>query len=96
MDNLSDGSVADGQTRLFHSVFLHLLTCQIFSGYMKFLILRITADLDDFHTVQQGPGDGLRGVGRGDEQHLGQINGDLHIVIPESHVLLSVQDLQKG
>ena len=63
---------------------------------MELLILRIAVYLDHLHAVQEGTGNGLRGIGRSDKEHLGQINGNLHIVIPESDILLPVQHLQKG
>ena len=36
------------------------------------------------------------GVGRRDEQHVGQVKGQLHEVVPEGGVLLCVQHLQQG
>ena len=37
----------------------------------------------------------LRGIGSGDEQHIGQVEGQLQEVVPEGGVLLSVQHLQQ-
>ena len=34
-------------------------------------------------------------VGRGDEEHLAQVEGDLEVVVGEGAVLLRVQDLQQ-
>ena len=63
---------------------------------LKFLLVGIAVQLDDLHPVQQGPWDGLCGIGSGHEQHIGQVEGHLQEVVPEGGVLLSVQHLQQG
>src|SRR4029453_17952111 len=51
---------------------------------------------DDLHAVQQRAGDGLEHVGGGQEQHVGQVEVDLQVVVPEGVVLGRVQHLQQG
>ena len=45
--------------------------------------------------VEQGPGDGVDHVGRGDEQHLGQVEVHLEVVVPEGVVLGRVEHLEQ-
>ena len=63
---------------------------------MELFIFRVAADLNHFHTVQKRPWNGLGGIGGGNEKHLGQIQRNLHIVVPEPYVLFSVKHFQKG
>ena len=95
VDDLFQGLIADGELSFIQSVPLQLLGHQVVPGNMEFFIFRIAGYLDHLHTVQKGTGDGLGGIGCGDKENAGKIQGDLHIVIPELHVLLSVQDLKK-
>ena len=62
---------------------------------MKLFIFGITVDLNDLHTIQQRPWDGLGSIGSRNEKNLRKIHGNLHIVIPESHILPTVKHLQK-
>ena len=75
---------------------LHLLGQQVALRNLKLLLVGVAGQLDDLHPVQQGPGDGVGGVGGGDEQHVGQVEGHLQEVVPEGAVLLHVQHLQQG
>ena len=81
---------------MVQTVFLQLLGQQVFLCDVELLIGGIAGHLDDLHTVQQRAGDIPGGVGRGDEKHLGKIDGDLHIVIAEMAVLFTVQHLKKS
>ena len=62
---------ADNQLALFQTVGLHLLGNQMLLGNVLLLILRVAADLDDLHPVQQGPGNSPQVIGCGNEKHLG-------------------------
>ncbi len=95
-DHLPDGAVGHLQLGPLQAVALQLLGQQVALGDLKLLLVGIAGQLDDLHPVQQGPGDGLRGIGGGDEQHIGQVEGHLQEVVPEGGVLLSVQHLQQG
>ena len=73
-----------------------LLGQQVPLGDLQLLLIAVAGQLNDLHPVQQGPGDGVQGVGGGDEQHVGQIEGQLQEVVPEGGVLLPIQHLQQG
>ena len=73
-----------------------LLGEQVALGDLQLLFVGIGVQLNDLHPVQQRPGDGLCGVGCGDEHHLAEIHRDLQEVVPEGAVLLTVQHLQQG
>ena len=75
---------------------LNLLGQQVTLGDLQLFLLRIGGHLDDLHTVQQRAGDGVHRVGRGDEHHPAQVEGQLHVVVAEGAVLFRVQHLQQG
>ena len=61
----------------------------------KLLVLRVSRDLDQFHPVEQRGRDRCKGVGSCDEQHIGEVIGDLEVVVREGVVLLRVEDLEE-
>ena len=75
---------------------LELLGQQMLLGDLELFLVGVAGQLNDLHPVQQRLGKGRGGVGRGDKQHLGQIKGELHKVIPEGTVLLPVQHFQQS
>ena len=95
-DDPADGVVADAQLGLFQAVLLQLLGQQVLLGDLQLFLIGIAAQLDDLHPVQQGTGDGVQGVGGGDEHHPAQVHRHLQEVIPEGMILLTVQHLQQG
>ena len=95
-DDPADGVVADAQLGLFQAVLLQLLGQQVLLGDLQLFLVGIAAQLDDLHPVQQGTGDGVQGVGGGDEHHPAQVHRHLQEVIPEGMILLTVQHLQQG
>ena len=62
----------------------------MFCRNMQLFILRITADLNYFHTVKKWPGDCLQRVSRRYKCHLRQIDRDFQIMITETVVLFTV------
>ena len=64
-------------------------------GDLELIGRRIPREPDHFHTVQEGLRDRVQRVGRADEQHVGQIVGNIHIVVCESAVLLGIEHLQQ-
>ena len=58
-------------------VALEFLGQQVVLGDLQLLLVGIAGELDDLHPVQQRAGNGGRGVGRGNEQHVGQVEGHL-------------------
>ena len=73
---------------------LPLLGQQVALGDLQLFLAGIAGHLDDLHAVQQRPVDGVQRVGRGDEQHVRQVEGHLQVVVPEGVVLGRVQRLQ--
>lgn len=56
----------------------------------------LTAQFDQLHPIQQGGGDAGGGVGRGDEEHLAEVERHAQVVIDEGAVLLRIQHLQQS
>ena len=73
-----------------------LLGQQVPLGDLQLLLIGIAGQFNDLHPVQQGPGDGIQGVGGGDKEHVGEIEGHLQKMVAEGAVLLGVQHLQQG
>ncbi|GJC79275.1 hypothetical protein ColLi_02113 [Colletotrichum liriopes] len=48
------------------------------------------------HAVEKGSRDGVRHVGGADEEDLGQVDGDVHVVVQERAVLLGIKQLEQG
>ena len=62
---------------------------------LDLLLLGVARQLDDLHPVAQGGRDRVEQVGRGDEQHLAQVERHLEVVVLEAEVLLRVEDLEQ-
>ena len=75
---------------------LDLLGNQVALGDLHLFLVGVAGQLNDLHPVQQRPGDGVQGVGGGDKEHVGQVEGHLQEVVPEGGILLSVQYLQQS
>ena len=59
------------------------------------LVLGVAVEPDDLQPVEQRPGDGVEHVGRGEEQHVRQVEVDLQVVVAERVVLRGVEDLEQ-
>ena len=59
------------------------------------LVLGVAVEADDLEAVEERPGDRLRDVGSREEQHVGQVQVDLEVVITECVVLRRVEHLQQ-
>ena len=64
-------------------------------GDRDLLVLGVAVDPDDLHPVEQRSRDRLRDVRRRDEQHLGQIEVHVEVVIAERVVLRGIEDLEQ-
>ena len=62
---------------------------------LELFLIGIARQLDDLHTVEQRSGYGIGRVGSGDEEHAGQVKGQLKEVIAEAAVLLAVKCLEQ-
>ena len=78
------------------AVFRKLLGHQMAPGNAQLLLLRVAGEADELHTVQQRRGNLLGIVGRGQKQHLGQVKGELQVMVAERAVLFGVEHLQHG
>ena len=77
------------------AVVLQLFGQQMPLGNVVLLHPRIAGQFDHVHTVQQRGRDGVQVIGRGDEEHIAQIKGNVQIVVLEALVLLRIQGLQQ-
>ena len=69
---------------------------QVVAGDGDLLVLGVAVQGDQLHPVQQRAGDGLHHVGGGQEEHVGQVEVDLEVVVAEGVVLRRVEHLQQG
>ena len=63
--------------------------------YLYLLLCDISAEFDDFHTVEQWFGDGVEIIGSGNEQHPRQVVVAVEIVVVECLVLLGVEHFKQ-
>ena len=95
-NDLPDRPIRHPQLPLLQAVALELLGHQVVFGNLKLLLVGVAGQLDQLHPVQQGPGNRLGGIGSSDKEHLGQVEGQFHKVVPEGRILLRVQHLQQS
>ena len=69
-DHFPDGIVLHPQLICPQAVLLPLLGQKMFPGNLDLLLVGVAGKLNDLHAVQQGPGNGVQGVGSGDKEHL--------------------------
>ena len=93
---LHQPGVGEADVLAGQAVVLDLPRHQVALGDLQLLQVGVARQLDDLHAVQQGPRDGVQHVGRGDEHHLGQVEGQGQVVVGEVAVLLGVQHLEQG
>ncbi len=66
------------------------------AGDDDLLVLGVAVQADQLHPVEQRLGDGLQHIGGGEEDHVGEVQLDLQVVVPEGVVLRRVEHLQQG
>ena len=76
------------------AVALDLARHEIALGDLELLGLGVAGELDDLHAVAQRPRDRVQVVGRGDEHDLGEVEGEVEVVVAEGGVLLGVEHLE--
>ena len=79
----------------FEPVFATLTRQEVAGGDGLFLAGGVGAEFDDFEPVAEGVGDGVGGVGGGDEEDRGEVEGDVEVVVGERVVLGWVEDLEE-
>src|ERR1700761_4392702 len=73
------------------SVFLDLARNQVALCDIDLLLLGITGEVNDLHTVEQWPRYRIQLVGCADKEHVAQVKRLIKIVVAESIVLLRIQ-----
>ena len=94
-NNLPNSIVCDPQLRLFQAVLFHLLGDQMVLSDHQLFFIGIGAQLNDLHTVQQGSGNRIQGIGSGNEDAIRKIVRDFQIVIAVGGILLAIQHFQQ-
>ena len=64
-------------------------------GNLNLFFRDVAAHLDNLHAVQQGAGNGVEVVGRGDEHHMRQVIVNVQVVVVEGVVLFGIQNLEQ-
>ena len=62
---------------------------------MRLLVLGVARQVDDLHAVAQRLRNGIEHVRSADKEHLGQIERNIQVVVPERVVLLRIQRFQQ-
>ena len=78
------------------TVVLDLLLDQVVGGDLQLLFFGVAGDFEHFHPIPQCSRHRIEDVGGRDEQHLGQIERDVEVVIAERVVLLGIEDFEEG
>ena len=74
---------------------LYLLRYEILLSNLDLLLLGISGNLDDLHSVKERSWNSLRGVCRSYEHHLGKVKRQVKVVVRKVLVLFRVENLQK-
>src|SRR6266436_3469309 len=93
-DYCHDCFIGYGDLVVLQSCLLDLALHQVVLRDRDLLLLRVAVEPDELHAVQQGRRDRLRHVGGRDEQHLGQVEVDLQVVVAERVVLRWVEHVE--
>ena len=95
-DDAPQGAGGELDLRGVQPVGLALARDEKLPGDMDLLVLGVAHQLQHFHAVAQGRGNRVQHVGRGDEHHLGQIEGHVEVMVGEGVVLFRVEHLEQG
>ncbi|MNE61901.1 hypothetical protein D3C80_1571470 [compost metagenome] len=95
VDHQAQGAVADAEAGLGNAGLFQLLGPQVALGDGQFFFGDIAGQADHFHAVEQRPGYRIEGVGSAHEQHLGQVQAQVEVVVEEIDVLLGVEGFQQ-
>src|SRR6266446_1549635 len=87
--------VADAHLVGAEPVPLHLARPEEAARYVELLLHRVAVEADHLHAVDERTGDGVGHVGGGDEQHVGEVEVDVEVVVAEGMVLLRIEHLQE-
>ena len=95
-DNRLDCLFRELDLFLRQSMHFRLFRNQVPGCNLYFLFLDISADFNQFHSIQQRLGNCIQIICRRNEHHMAQVIINVQIVIMESAVLLGVKDFQQG
>ena len=95
IDQCAQGAVGDGQAVFGHAGFFQLLGPQVALGDGDFFFGDIARQANHFHAVQQRARDRVQGVGGAHEQHFGQVQAQVQVMVEEFDVLFRVQGFQQ-
>jgi hypothetical protein len=87
--------VREGQVGRRQSAGIDLPRQQEAPQDLQLLALVVARHGRDLHAVAQRGGDGVDQVGRGDEQHLRQVEGHVEVVVRKRAVLLGIEHLEQ-
>ena len=76
-------------------MFLDFFRNQVILRDLNLFFLCIAGHVDHFHSVQKGSWNGIDGVGRCNEHHLGKIKWHFQVMVRKFFVLFRVQDFQQ-
>src|ERR1039458_2858593 len=69
---------------------------EVAEGDDHLFLFGVAFERDDFHAVAQGVGHGVEDVGGGDEEDLGEVKGNIQVVVAVGEILLGVEDFEEG
>mmetsp|Transcript_28790 Transcript_28790/g.73373 ORF Transcript_28790/g.73373 Transcript_28790/m.73373 type:complete len:463 (+) Transcript_28790:906-2294(+) len=95
VDERGQRAVRQARGALGHARVARGLRLQVGARDGHLLVAGVARQADDLHAVQQRARDGVQHVGGAHEQHLGQVDGHVQVVVHEARVLLGVQQLQQ-
>ena len=94
-DDGAQAGIGEGDLLAGQPVVLDLLGDEVIARDGELLLLGVAGQFEHFHAVAQRPGNRVEHVGRGDEQHLGQIERHVEVVIAERVVLFRIEHLEQ-
>ena len=65
-------------------------------GYLNLFFCDVSAHFNKFHAVEQRTWNGVQVVGCGDEEHLGQVEVHVKIVVVERVVLFRIEHFEQS
>ena len=93
-DDQPERLVAELDVLRVEPVRLELLRDEVALGDAELLLLGVAREADDLHPVLERRRDRLELIGRADEEHLREIEGQVQIVVAEARVLRGVEHLE--
>jgi hypothetical protein len=96
LHELLQGGLLEAHAHVLHAMAFEGAGQQVLLGDGQLLLGGVAAELQDLEAVLQGLGDLVAHVGRGQEEHLAQVEAHVQVVVLEGRVLLGIQHLEQG